>query len=123
MTRKHLAIAIILVLFATLATIWLLPSRPKFQRHDDLIGKSIVDVDARFGPSDHEWTWSPADGLGGEEGIEIFNTYPPDERSAGVTILERIWIDGDYRTVIYFHRPNGDWIVLGGYTHHKSIAF
>jgi hypothetical protein len=88
-----------------------------------LVGATIEKVREQFGAPNHENEF-PVDGGLPEFRVELLNTYPPgDPRSRGVRIREWRWQYPGFRVAIWFHRVEGEWIVLDTVRWRNGVEF
>lgn len=60
----------------------------------------------------------------GEFGIELWNTYPPnDPRSQDVRIREWQWKYHEFSFAVWFHKVDGQWVVLDTCRWKKGVVF
>ena len=87
------------------------------------IGQSRSSVVARLGDPDHIERFAMKDAAG-EFRVGLQNTYPlTDAANAGVEIEELWWDDEQYWITLWFHKVDGEWVVLDTCRWRKDIVF
>jgi hypothetical protein len=88
-----------------------------------LNGATKAQVLAQLGEPNVTWE-SPVNQAAGEFRIELRNTYPfEDPRSKRVRILEWQWWYREFRFAVWFHKVEGEWVVLDTCRWRNSVRF
>src|SRR5712692_6256773 len=79
----------------------------------NLQGQGLEIVLAQLGKPDRQLEYSMADSPDGENRVELYNTYPPDDpKAAQARIKELQWHRARYHIAVWLHQVNGEWVVL-----------
>ena len=114
------AVIALLVAFA----VWYfgIPNAP-MEKVAKLHGLTDAAVEKRIGAPAHEYIFTMDEPLG-EFQIELYNTYPPDfPNNPNVEIRECTWEYPRHRLTIWFHKPEGEWVVLDTCRYRNGIVF
>ncbi len=111
----------LVLLIAGLSTSY---AQPKVVTLEEWIGKTQVEVIEVYKGKPLLEDEYPASKVAGELRNAVTKTYPADAPgSAGVTIRELWWKEGDYRLTFLLHLQEGKWVVLDAIRWHKDIVF
>lgn len=77
-----------------------------------LHGQPLMKVFAELGQPYHQLEYTMGKSPGGEFRVELYNTYPPNDRETmDVRIKELQWHRSRYHIAVWTHLVNGEWIV------------
>ncbi|HVX83500.1 MAG TPA: hypothetical protein VH253_01660 [Phycisphaerae bacterium] len=86
-------------------------------------GQTRTAVEAILGRPGRTDTFPMSQAVG-EFRVPLLNTYPrSNPANAKVMIEESWWDDGDYWITLWFHRVNGQWVVLDSCRWRKDVEF
>jgi hypothetical protein len=89
-----------------------------------LVGLSLKEVIANLGEPIRRLEYTMEDSPGGEFRIELYNTYPPNNRAAmKAKILELQWDRPGYHMCVWLHEVNGEWKALDTCRWPEGTAF
>ncbi len=89
----------------------------------ELHGKTDIRILDDLGSPDHESEFTMAEAIG-EIRIGLFNTYPLDSPDiASIEIREWTWRYTFYTLTVWFHRPDGSWVVLDTCRYRNGTMF
>lgn len=88
-----------------------------------LHGQTDSAIFGKLGAPSYEHKFT-MDEMLGEFQIELYNTYPPDSpNNPNVEIRECTWEYSRHRLTIWFHKPNGSWVVLDTCRYQNGVVF